>query len=425
MNKAVDLKWKSLKDEVIRRGGNGEDVVDALIAHHALYDKGLLAWLGGLYDSKVGGFYYSNSARRSEDPRFLPDIESTNQALNILIRTGLIDSYSELPASMIEGMRRFTCSLMSEEDGFIYHPQWGKDISDNRRGRDLIWAEDMTEKLGFSLPYKTATERLKESIEKTEPIPKEETLLPDHLSSKEKFLKYLEEYDWKNGAYGAGNNVAAQYRQIISAGLLDVCLDFLTSVQNPENGLWGNEENYNTVNGLFKINGLYNLGKRSFPNAYKAAMTAMDCITRFDEPTGWVACLYNTWESIQSLRRNLREYCGQNGNMEADKIDAEILRRAPEAIRASTKKISEFKKPDGSFSYFPRSTSCHSQGVLVAVPKPEGGAPDEGDVNATVMSATSLTGDIYGTLMLGEYRIPLYSKEDLHIFIDALNLQDK
>jgi hypothetical protein len=111
--------------------------------------------------------------------------------------------------------------------------------------------------------------------------------------------------------------------------------------------------------------------------------------------------------------------------MEADKIDAEILRRAPEAIRASTKKISEFKKPDGSFSYFPHSTSCHSQGVLVAVPKPEGGAPDEGDVNATVMSATSLTGDIYGTLMLNEYRIPLYSKEDLPIFIDALNLQDK
>ena len=73
MNKEVMIKWKSLKDEVIRRGGNGEDVVDALMAHHALYDKGLLAWLGGLYDSKVGGFYYSNSARRSEDPRLKPE----------------------------------------------------------------------------------------------------------------------------------------------------------------------------------------------------------------------------------------------------------------------------------------------------------------------------------------------------------------
>jgi hypothetical protein len=199
----------------------------------------------------------------------------------------------------------------------------------------------------------------------------------------------------------------------------------LTGVQNPTNGLWGDEENYNTVNGLFKINGLYNMGKRPFPNAYKAAMTAMDCITRFDEPTGWVCCLYNTWESIQSLRTNLRVQCGGSGNKEADKIDSEILHRAPEAIRASTKKISEFKKPDGSFSYFPNSTSCHSQGVLVAVPRPEGGAPDEGDINATVMSATSLTGDLYGTLMLDEFRVSIYSKEDLPIFIEALQLPNK
>ena len=54
------------------------------------------------------------------------------------------------------------------------------------------------------------------------------------------------------------------------------------------------------------------------------------------------------------------------------------------------------------------------------MPKPEGGQPDEGDVNATVISSTSLTGNIYAALELRDFAIKLYTKDDLKIFLDAI-----
>ena len=33
-------------------------------------------------------------------------------------------------------MAEFNCSLQDPDDGYIYHPQWGKNITDHRRGRD-------------------------------------------------------------------------------------------------------------------------------------------------------------------------------------------------------------------------------------------------------------------------------------------------
>jgi len=416
-------EWIKLKDEIDRRGGNGQEVVAALQEHYSIYNEKLLTWLGSLYDPKIGGFYYSKSGRLTDDPRFLPDIESTNQATNILGQAGLISSFDDLPQSMRDKMAEFVCSLQSDEDGYIYHPQWGKNISTNRRGRDMMWAKHMAAKLKITLPYKTANERLAEAVANSKTAEEKETALanmPDYLKSEQAFLEYIGTFNWTNGGYASGNNLAAQIDQITAAGLADCACDFLTSVQNKETGLWGDSVCFGTVNGAFKISYIYNGAKRLMPNAGKAALAAMECITRFEEETVHVCSLYNTWYTVLNLVGNMRRYGDETAQKEADEIVTKLLLRAPEAIRASTKKISEFQKPDGSFSYYKHNTACESQGALVAVPKPEGGQPDEGDVNATVISSTSLTGNIYAALELRDYAIKLYTKEDLPVFLNAI-----
>ena len=416
-------EWKRLEEEIDRRGGNGKEVVKALGEHYAIYNEGLLTWLGDLYDPKIGGFYYSKSGRHTDDPRFLPDIESTNQATNLLSQAGALESMNDLPEEMRAKMAEFVCSLQSDEDGYIYHPQWGKNIKDSRRGRDMMWACHMAGKLGIKLPYKTANERLAEAVanSKTEEEKKNAvSALPEHLRSEEAFLEYVKTYNWTNGGYVSGNNLAAQIDQIVAAGLADCACDFLSSVQNKETGLWGDSVCFGSVNGVFKISYVYNGAKRLMPHAGKAAIAAMECITRFEEETVHVCSLYNTWYTVLNLIGNMRRYGDDGVQKEADEIIKELLLRAPEAIRATTKKISEFQKPDGSFSYYKHNTACESQGALVAVPKPEGGQPDEGDVNASVISSTSLTGNIYAALELRDFAIKLYTKDDLKIFLDAI-----
>ena len=423
MNTLNSPEWEKLEAEVAKRGGDGKEFIKALREHFSIYDEGLLTWLGELYDPKIGGFYYSKSGRHTDDPRFLPDIESTNQATNILVQAGLIKSFDDLPRTMCDKMAEFVCSLQSDEDGYIYHPQWGKNIKDSRRGRDLLWARHMANKLGIKLPYKTANERLAEAVanSKTEKEKKDAlATLPDCLKSEEAFLEYVKTYDWTNGGYHAGNNLAAQMDQIVAAGLADCACDFLSSVQNKETGLWGDSVCFGSVNGAFKISYVYNGAKRLMPYAGKVAIAAMECITRFEEETKHVCSLYNTWYTVLNVIGNMRRYGDDAVQKEADDIVRQLLLRAPEAIRATTKKISEFKKPDGSFSYYKHNTACESQGALVAVPKPEGGQPDEGDINATVISAPSITSNIFSALELCDFAIKLYTKDDLKIFLDAI-----
>ena len=423
MKKNKMQEWKMLEKAIDERGGNGKSVVEALIEHYSIYDERLLSWLGTLYDSKIGGFYYSKSARATDDKRFLPDIESTNQATNMLIFGGVIDSLSELPQNINKKMAEFVCSLQSEDDGYVYHPQWGKNIRESRRGRDMMWACHMANKLGITLPYKTANERLAEAVKSSKTEEEKKTALanlPDYLKSEEAFLEYLRSFDWTTKSYPSGNSLAAQIDQIVAAGLADVACDFLSSVQNKENGLWGAEVNFGTVDGVFKISYVYNGAKRLMPGAGKAAIAAMECITSFDEETTHVCSLFNTWYTVINLAENIRRYGDTDMKNEADNIVNELLLRAPDAIRATTKKISEFQKFDGSFSYCKNNTVCCSQGALVAVPNSYGTPQNEGDVNATSISSTSLTGHIYGALDLRDFAVKLFDKEDLKIFLDAI-----
>ena len=410
-------KWLALEKEVYERGGDGRAVVAAMKDHYELYGESVYLWLAGLYDKKTGGFYYSNSGRDNEP--FLPDIESTNQATNLLLASGVFDEPSDFPLPMREQMARFCQSLISPVDGYIYHPQWNYDDpnwiqKDSRLGRDLGWAVHMAKKFDFKYPYPTANERLALSLESNKSSAEKSDIAP-HLRSSEAFVEYLESYNWETDAYFSGNNVAAQMNQIIAAGLKEVAIDFLNKKQNPETGLWGVQQGYVGINALLKISGCYREAKAVMPNSDKAMRAAINCITS-DEECGTICYQYNAWFSVSNILEILRNIGTPEANDEADKALAVLYNGAPEAIRATTEKVKKFAKPDGAFSYLQKTSTGFSQKAPVSIHMTV-----ESDVNASVIATTGTTRHMYQALELIDFFVPFYDKDDREKFIAAVD----
>ena len=226
-------------------------------------------------------------------------------------------------------------------------------------------------------------------------------LIPDHLSSKEKFKEYLDSLNITERSYHSGNELAAQVDQIKALGLIDYCCDYLTACQN-ENGQWHPIQNYYANDGVFKISFLYNAAGRAIPRPLEAARGAIVALVS-DERMNCVCDLYNTWYSVRAILENVRKYSGEGAEELAQNILHEIWAIAPEGIRKSKEKLGEFKKPDCGFSYGPKSSAPTSQGAPVAIPD-----SPEGDVNATNVSM-SIVGNIFLALDLTDYSVPLFN----------------
>ena len=138
---------------------NAASVLDAFKSMHGMYDDNVVLWFANLYDPSVGGFYANSSGRNNEG--FLPDIQSTVQALSWISGSGMIDFVDgDYGAAIPEWMRNqiiaFAKGLQSSKNGYFYHPQWTQEMVDNkisRRGRDLGWATSVLKALGSAPTY--------------------------------------------------------------------------------------------------------------------------------------------------------------------------------------------------------------------------------------------------------------------------------
>ena len=193
----------------------GEDAIDEIRNIYEMFDERMLIWYASLYDPEIGGFYFSNSARDTEG--FLPDIESTAQAVNfIACMSGICGKEEDgdypithFPKNLSDKICNFAYNLQ-DEDGYFYHPQWGKDVSAPRRGRDCGWAWRMITPLGKKTKYLRATERKGRSDV--------EVTLPDYLQSLDLFKEWMRKYDLKTKSYPFGNLINATASQIRAAG---------------------------------------------------------------------------------------------------------------------------------------------------------------------------------------------------------------
>ena len=366
------------------------------------YDERILEWLANLWDPEIGGFYYSNSARDTEG--YLPDIESTVQALNSLQNAGVINgAMKTLPEKMQAKVLAFAKSLQDEEDGFFYHPQWGKDVGISRRGRDLSWATGIISALGGEPNYPTPMKRAEV---------KENSTLPEHLKSIEKFKEYLGKFDLEADAYSAGNTLQSQTLQIKAAGeeYSNTMFEWIEANQRPDNGVWQEPVNTHGTNGLMKICLMYSAFGRALPHA-KEAMEYTVNVAMADSFVHFCCQFYNPLVNIRIILDSLK----QSGDEEAyNAAYQKLIELSPGLIKRTREKVMTCKRADGSFSYNYDRTSYTSQGAPVALYGEE-----EGDVNGTCISST-------GTLFalaraLGIPKPPIYSARDREAFFELLS----
>ena len=397
----------------------GDEGVLALREYMTLYDEKNYLWAASLWDPEIGGFYYSASARQTEG--YLPDIESTVQMMRYLytsgLMTGLGSSYGEgTPDFMREKLIRFATSLFDPEDGYVYHPQWGQNITVTRRGRDLNWAVGMLrEQFKVSPPCETALDRLAKQGEKKE---EEKKSLPAHLTSPDNFRNYLLQFEnedsvyyVRRASYKLGNYINAQVYQIKAAGkeYVDILTDWFGKHQRSDNGAWTAGVTDDSVNGLMKIALTYSICGRAVPNIENALKTAIEYAKK-DVLLTWVCAPYNTYHTLNTLLENASVF----GNKElCTNLRQIIASNAPTLIRNMRRKVEVFKKDDGAFSYYPKTSISGSQSAPVA---PE--QLPEGDVNANSIASTGTLTNM--CMVLGIKPIPIFCREDGDIFFELI-----
>lgn len=464
-----EIRWQALIDEVNKdaggdAGGLGEELVKAFKSLYSIYDTDVVLWFANLYEPfncvcgecvndghtvacYGGGYYYSNSGRDNEG--YGPDTESTSQALNFITSSGIAEgeNYSKvIPGFMREQVIKFIRSCQDPRTGFFYNPQWS--IADtnahvSRRARDLNWCTGILSNLKsipiYDAPNGVEGEQRIQSASITAPLGQSAASMAskvvysaaydpnfESLDTLKAYLKKLEEAEaaGKRSFYAIGNEITAQMPQIIArdkaletwgtADSMAICVtDWFSKHQSPVTGTWEETHCYLGVNSLLKISGIYTEAKVAMPYAAEAANSAILAITS-DEEMGAVVDLYNTWFSVSNVLKNLRQFGGPEGIAKADQIVNDLRAAAPDAIRKSAEKISDFAKPDGSYSYTKLYSSSTSQGMPVAVPNSV-----EGDVNATVISITGIFGNIYSALEL-DARGHLFGSREARIYFDTI-----
>lgn len=367
--RVLDANYEKIKST------HGKEVYDAFCELQSLYTDGIYKWYASLWEKDIGGFYYSHSARDTDG--FLPDIESTAQLLGYVEELGLVPNLIDLPEEMKKKLIGFLQGLQDKDDGYFYHPQWGKGVNESRKARDMNNATITLKKLGAAPLYPTAVERI-EAARNDNSLNSDGNTVPEYLRSEKALTEYLESFKINENSYPAGHKVTCISGQVKAAGFADLCGEFLDSTQY-ENGLWEKALSYQASNGLMKISCAYsNLG-RPFPNLQKAFNSAID-IAVSDIPVTAIVDVFNPPFTLLNLLENMK-LTGDEENYV--KAKARLRERAVELLLATKKKVEVFAKPDGSFSYLPKASCPTSQGCRASL------GVDEGDVNATSLALGS------------------------------------
>ena len=433
--KHVSECWKKTKEKLCEMADAdlADEIVSALKELYSIYKKDAVDWCANLYDPKIGGFYYSNSARDNDEVacdgklcKLLPDLESTVQAMGLISNSHMADKFDKkavyaLPAWMEEQIVPFVKNMQDQKNGYFYHPQWGHERTDklqNRRGRDLTWAERLLGYYGETPLYKTPhQDRSEDKTEnKTETAP--------HLKDKKSFIQYLDSLGYKSmdaySAYVIGNKLESQIMEIKARdeelekegkdySLTEILKEWLDERFNFQNGTWTKAQfSHNSTNGLLKVASTYTKAGLPLPDPITSIKAAIRCVTLNEKPEH-ICCILNPWYAINVIVDGVKTNSAYNDKEEMLKILKEIryevLRSYPEMIRKTAENLRIFVKPDGSFSYFSNRSSHYSQMMRVAIPN-----TDEGDMNASMICNVSIPTHIFSYLDLDT--VPIYTESD-------------
>ena len=445
--------------------GLGDDVATSLQNLYSIYDERLYLWEASLFDPGVGGYYYSNSALANQG--YLPDLESTVQALRFIVKSGMLNNYGGqdedlqkvIPVELQEKFIAFAHSCQSPEDGYYYHPQWGENVSSMRQGRDLGWGTSLLEIFGQIPLYDTpggvkgslgapgaATSYLTDGIGESTVSAVSRVIavatVADRFSSEEKFEEYFNSFEWADprpgthsgSSYHHASTLQGQASQIKAAGLGPKCVELFDAMQErvqqarrdaglPENGLWDPENSYDAINGVMKVSLLYSTLGAKIKYADKIMECVIEMITHegpdFDGVTPTASySVYNLWVAASNVLSNLNKHGSPE---EAEAFRAIIRENAAEMINITAKKAAVFKRDDGSFGITVngKGNAGSIYGAPICIP----GAV-EGDINGAGLVSTGMLGELCKALKLYDYIgisvLPLYYESDLDSYLEVM-----
>lgn len=398
-NAAREATYSRIKDTV------GSEALLELRQLYDIFDESIYIWLAGLWDPEAGAFYYSESARDTN--LYRPDVESTIQAIRFINNNGMLwpgegNYTTRMPSAVRDGVVRFIHSLQ-DPDGYFYHPQWGKNITVSRRGRDLSWSKNFLSDAGEEPRYALPTQASEDG--------KKSAYLPEYLQDIEKFKEYLGGMDLSTNSYYIGNVIESTLSQISAAGeeFGAYLIEWLNSQNRADNGLWEPQVNYASVNGLMKISASYPHLRAPLPNA-KASLESAIFAIMSDERMKFVCEAYNPWAAVRNIFKANQD---SPDKAELDNLRKYLIDNAPSMIRRTREKIQVFRKEDGSYSYFKRMSCATSQGAPSSVPR-----TNEGDVNATTICAGSAIKSMRNALNIPA--VPMFTPEDGDLFFELL-----
>ncbi len=375
-----------------------EEIIDSLSKIYGLFTPNMLSWLAGLFDSETGGFYYSNSARDTDG--FLPDIGSTKQALEILEMSGAISSYDNLPILLKREITFFVCQREDKETGLFLHPQWEYQqvqMHISRLSRDLQSAETIVNELPCNLNSEPITNAAKKITNNK---------FFNYLSSKDALASFLEQLPFN---YESASFLSSQISLFKSLGLDGIVCDWLVTKQNPNTGLFEDENNRTAVSSFRQVSSFFIATDRWLPNTEKAVSHILKHMTTPSMSTVYyVAACWHSLSNINYLCRNDKEtLC---------KVLKEICESVTVPLEYTYNTLLNSKWDDGSFSYYP-SGSCHlCWGMPVAVPDAK-----EGDVNATLLAIGTFIA-MYRAMGLDAVRTPIFNSNDFAHFLNKIKI---
>jgi len=406
-----NAQWKAIEERI--GGETGKKTVEALRELYAVYDDRLIEWQASLYDPEVGGWYFSRSGQQNEG--FLPDVESTIAALGFWQESGMLGDktfFEATPDWLRKRIGEFVYPLQAE-DGYFYHPQWGREIGGIRKSRDLGTGIRLLRVAGLEPKYPSPV-----GGSNTKEL--DLSLAPEHFRSVENFEHYLDtEFDFVNNAYVAGSYLSSgigevrTYGELLGADFVGMIIERLDKAQNPETGLWHPTLSYAGTNAVHKISKIYNWNGRRMSLVDKMIESTMKVIFTEEQCSSSVA-LMNIWYVLGSLLENKKKFA-RSGEMSVEEAVAKIREFAPAGILETARQIKAFKAPDGGMSAGLAHCQPHVYGAPAAMP-----GSDEGDVNGSACASSALVSGVYYGLDLVDLKIPLYSDEDFKKYVSIL-----
>ena len=423
----MEEKWSALAEYI--GGEQGEKIVSAMKELYGAFGREMVAWQAELYSPECGGFYFSNSARDNDsilykgvEHKLLPDVESTIAAFGFIESAGISGATTAkefLPKWLRVKVADFVYSLQ-DEDGYFYHPQWGKDIHDLRKTRDygtcvrLLRLDDREPK--YPLPTVQASEKFEDF---------DASKIPERFRSVENFKKYLdEEMDFINRAYASASVLSSGLGELINYGkmlgcdLVELVIERLNRDQRPDTGFWTDTVDYSGTNAVHKISKIYSWTGHDMPNIDKTIENTMKVLASPDDPDSCVAIM-NPWHVLGELISIKRRLSGASEE-ELSEIMSKVYGFIPEAIRLTAEKIKLYKKDDGGIGVQKECGQGSAYGSITSA------GANESNINGNACGSSALIDGVYfGLGIPKELKVPLFGSDALDEFIGIIEKNER